>query len=251
MTDDVTLGGPCDRPAEAGRKIPAVVGLAGGIASGKSLVARHFASLGCTVIDADQLVHELLKRPNVMQQIRDIWGGEVFADGCVDRHRLGEKVFAQPQDLERLNEIIHPLVLAEARNRLRELSKRSNLPAIIVDAPLLFESGLDRLCDVVVFVDAPLEERCQRACAQRGWTPRQLERREEFQNSLKVKREKADYVLTNLLTPDDALRQVREVFSRLTLPENTNSPSSSECQSHQNESQTGAECQKSKTDSST
>jgi dephospho-CoA kinase len=197
-------------------KGPRVIGLAGGIASGKSLAAQQFASLGCDVIDADRMVHEMLKRPDVVEQVRKLWGTEVLAaEGGVDRSKLAERAFSSRDELRQLTDIVHPTVCEDVERQVREMSGRDDLPAVVIDAALLLERGLDRLCDAVVFIDAPLEARCRRAQDERGWAPEEVERREGFQDSLKIKHQKADYILTNAGTPQDLLRQVQAAFSQI------------------------------------
>jgi dephospho-CoA kinase len=195
-----------------------VIGLAGGIGSGKSRVAGFFAELGCLVLDADAQVRELYQEPEVKNTLREWWGQEVFNPaGEVDRSAVGRKIFADPGQRKRLEEFLHPRV-----GRLRDQAMRAavgagetDIVAFVWDIPLLFENGLDRECDAVVFVDCPAQERRRRVEADRGWTAAQLAQRENLQMPLDKKREMSDHVLSNTADAAYARSQVKEILSRI------------------------------------
>lgn len=160
---------------------PVVIGLAGGIGAGKSTVAAAFASLGCVVSDSDAQARECLTRPEVAAQLVSWWGPRVLdASGGVDRRAVAAIVFADPQARARLEALIHPLIRA-SRDELIGRARAAGAPAVIVDAPLLFEAGLDGDCDAVVFVEAPRADRVERVRATRGWDEAELTRREAAQ----------------------------------------------------------------------
>ncbi len=192
-----------------------VIGMAGGIGSGKSLVAQQFASLGAAVIDADALAREALDRPDVRGELERWWGSRVIRpDGTVDRGKVGQVVFEAPSELERLEALVHPIV-AEGRARLRTAYDGDPVVrAIVEDCPLLFEKEIDRECDVAIFVDAPSCERIRRV-ASRGWDPEELTRREKRQWGLDRKARLADYVIENHAGPAHVFEQVRAVFSQI------------------------------------
>lgn len=193
-----------------------VIGLMGGIGSGKSRVAAMFAALGCAVIDADALAREALDNPEVVESVRSWWGARVVDDeGRVDRKAVARIVFADPTELRRLEELTHPLVLARrAELRARYMANPSVL-AIIDDTPLLIEKGLDRDCDVLVFVDAPFEVRLERVARTRGWTRDELRSREKMQTPLDIKRQRADYVLQNGAEASGCEAHVQHVLSQI------------------------------------
>jgi dephospho-CoA kinase len=177
-----------------------LVGLAGGIASGKSEVARLLEELGAGRIDADRLGHEVLLDPEVMSRIREEFGDQVFDDqGAVDRRRLGALVFATTPDsttpLSRLESITHPAIGRLVRRELERL-RRAGFPVVVLDASVMFRSGWDRWCDRIVFVDAALELRRERAAA-RGWPEGELDRREAFQTPVAEKRHRSTDVIDN------------------------------------------------------
>lgn len=180
-----------------------IIGLCGGIGSGKSTVAQAFAELGCRVIDSDQLNHEVLQRPEVRQTLRAWWGERVFGpDGRPDRAEIARIVFADRREKERLEGLVYPLIARRRAAMIREVEENSAIRAIVIDSPLLFESNLDRECDYVVCVDASEEQRLRRLQQSRGWTQAELRRRERWQTSLNEKRKRADFVVDNNGSPN-------------------------------------------------
>ena len=193
-----------------------VIGLVGGVASGKSLVAAQFAGLGCEVVDADRLVHEILQEPPIRERVRQAFGDGVFdASGHIDRARLGEAVFSDPERLKALEKIVHPPVLGRIREALAAARARPGVQAVILDAALILEKGLDNLCDRVVYIRAEEKVRHWRALEARGWPPSEVARREGSQLPLKFKRQRADYVIDNSSTPEHTLDQVRTILARV------------------------------------
>ena len=199
-----------------------IIGIAGGIGSGKSLVASLFGDLGCLVIDSDALVRAAYLDGRIKEVIRGWWGDAVFApDGAINRAAVGQKVFADSAERERLEALIHPEV-DEARKRL--MSAAANDPQVVAfvwDTPLLMEKGLHRECDALVFVDAPLEQRLERVRRTRGWDEAELLRRQKLQWPLDKKRRISDHAIANTADADYARGQVRDVLSRI-LARSTN-----------------------------
>ncbi len=204
------------------RGVP-VIGLLGAPGSGKSTIARDFAALGCVVIDADQLSREAMLDPRVLETLAAWWGDGVVVDGRADRRRIGEIVFADAGERQRLEGLIHPYV-----NRWREAIRQEvfahpspMIPAIVEDCPLLIEAGLAEGCDVLVFVDTPLEERQARVQASRGWSAEELAEREAAQAPLDTKRSAADHILYNVGDREtirsrvaDVLNDILQAFAR-------------------------------------
>jgi dephospho-CoA kinase len=198
-------------------KSPApVIGLLGGVGSGKSFVAAQFAKLGCKVVDADRLGHELLREPKIRRAIRERFGKSVCGpSGEVNRRRLGERVFSRAAELAALEAIVHPDLCRRVRRAVGQ-ARRRHVRAVVLDAALILEKGLDNLCTVMVYIQAPEEVRRVRAEAARGWDPLEVARREAPQISLKTKRRRADYVIDNSSSPDHTIEQIRTVLSRVT-----------------------------------
>jgi len=151
-----------------------------------------FQDLGCLLVDADAVAKEALAEPSVKAELARAFGGGVFdAAGEVDRKALAQAAFGPPARTRELNRIVHPAV----RKRLREEASRAS-GAIVFDAPLLLEAGLEGDCDLVVHVDAPAEVRKSRA-AGRGWSEEEWRRREACQAPPDEKKRRAGAVVDN------------------------------------------------------
>jgi dephospho-CoA kinase len=197
-----------------------IIGIVGGIASGKSLIADQFEREGAAVVSADKLAHEVLEFDEVKRAVRERWGDGVFAaDGEVDRAAMAKIVFAPPPDgpreRETLERLIHPEVGRLVQKRLEALQQDGAVTPIVLDVPLLVESGWNRQCDRIVYVDAPREQRLSRARA-RGWSEQDFDGREAAQHTLEAKRNEADLVIDNSGSPDEARAGVTQFCRRLT-----------------------------------
>jgi dephospho-CoA kinase len=193
-----------------------VIGLTGGVGSGKSAVAAMFARLGASVFDADKLCHDLLDRPAVARRVRAYFGDEIIGrGGRLDRRAIAEKVFTDGAALARLMAILHPEVIRQLKASAALLRLTGARKALVIDAALLTETGLEKICDALVFVDAPLSVRAARAGRKRGWTAGEIKRREKFQLPLNKKRQKADYVIDNTRTRRQTLTQVKDIWRSL------------------------------------
>jgi dephospho-CoA kinase len=193
-----------------------IIGIAGGIGSGKSFVARLFAGEGCVVIDSDQQVTDAYRDETVRRTLRDWWGDEVVRpDGEINRRFIGGKVFNDAAERARLEALIHPRVNAARERAMDAAAADPAVKAFVWDTPLLFETGLNRQCDVVVFVEVPQAERERRVRENRGWDAAELARREKSQWPLDRKRQISDYVIGNTADVGFARDQVRDVLSRI------------------------------------
>ena len=193
-----------------------VIGLVGGIGSGKSAVADDFESLGCLVIRSDRIAHEVLEQPAVKAALRQWWGDEILAaDGRVDRRAVARRTFNNPVELERLNRLVHPKVDEIRRDLMAAYRQSPAVKAVVWDTPLLVETGLYKQCDAIIFVNAPFEQRLARVQAARGWTADELKIREDRQASLDKKKEISDDVIDNGGDKAARLSQVRRVLSRI------------------------------------
>ncbi|MFO0961588.1 MAG: dephospho-CoA kinase [Phycisphaerales bacterium] len=193
---------------------PPILGLIGGVGGGKSLVAQMLAQEGCVVSDSDALARESFQDPQVRERLRAWWGPRAFrADGSVDRAAVAAIVFADPAERARLESVVHPWI---ARRREAQFAAASpTAPALVIDAPLLLEAGLDAACDRVIFVDSRLEDRLQRVRDSRGWDAAELARREAAQWPLDRKRAAAHHVLRNDGSPESLRAQVRAVLQEI------------------------------------
>lgn len=192
-----------------------VIGIIGGVGSGKSFIASLFEELGACVIRSDDLVHQVYTFPKVKSVLRQWWGEGVFKpDGSVDRKAVAQRVFSDSHERARLEQLIHPLVDQERRRIMEKKQNDPQVKAFVWDTPLLVETGLHHQCDVVIFVDTPWEIRLQRV-SQRGWDAQELSRRENSQLPLDKKREISDYVISNAANTASARSQVRQIFSQI------------------------------------
>lgn len=199
MSESTTTIGDAVAPtSRAGRGRIPVIGLIGGIGGGKSVAAGLLAERGAVVVDADAVGHEVLRRPDVARRVVERFGaGVTSADGQVDRRALGRLVFADAAARRDLEAIVHPSMFQEFERRIGEARSRGEAAAVVLDAAILLEAGWDRICDVVVFVDAPREARLDRVRESRGWSEADLAAREAAQRPLDEKRARADHVLAN------------------------------------------------------
>jgi dephospho-CoA kinase len=203
-----------------------IIGLVGGIASGKSYVAGQWQRLGAAVIDADQLAHEALTQSDVVAAARQRWGDGILVAGRpgavrIDRQRLAQIVFAPTvqgaEELKFLEQLTHPRVRELAERQITGLAGRPDVPAIVIDAPLLIEAGWNGFCDKIVYVEAPRQVRLERAL-ERGWSEAEFDRREARQESLEVKQGLADVVIDSSGSPESTRDQVQRAWHSLIGP---------------------------------
>lgn len=182
------------------------IGLVGGVASGKSLVAQLFAELGAGILNADRTGHEVLATdPEVRQAVVARWGPKVLAaDGSIDRTAVATRVFppsdgspneAAAADREFLESLLHPRIRQRLAAKEADFAAQG-YPAVVLDAPLLLEAGWGPLCDLIVLVDAEPSVRLNRALA-RGWSVAEFARREAAQWPMERKRRAAHVTLAN------------------------------------------------------
>jgi len=171
---------------------PLKIGLTGGIAAGKSEALMAFARLGAATLSSDAVVHELLEGEPLRGRLVDRWGPEVVADGALNRAKIGEIVFADPEQLSWLEEQIHPLVSERTAAWLLSLPEATGVA--VVEVPLLFEAGSDKVFDTTVAVVTADEVRRERAAA-RGHAL--VDEREARQLPQAEKAERAEHVVVN------------------------------------------------------
>ena len=195
-----------------------IVGIVGGIASGKTAVSARFEEFGACVLDADRVGHQVLDLVSVRDQIRNIWGDSVFhVDGKVDRKKLGKIVFdpiGGETELSKLENITHPLIKQILENQVRELKHSKEFPVAVLDAPVMFKAGWNQFCDFIIFIDSCREERLKRS-TQRGWSQTEFERREASQVSIELKQSKADWIIRNEGSMDGLRQQAYNIWNQL------------------------------------
>jgi dephospho-CoA kinase len=191
-----------------------IIGITGGIGAGKSTVAEMLASQGAAVIDSDALAHEELRKAEVIGELRDWWGDRILGpDGMVSRREIGKIVFNAPEELGRLEGLLYPRIHHRRRELVERYEADPAVRAIVLDAPKLYEAGLDKFCDVIIFVDADWESRKRRVGKDRGWNETELKRREKLQIPLDTKRANADYVVPTHSGIDQLREDVDRIFT--------------------------------------
>lgn len=189
-----------------------VIGLTGSVAMGKSATARMFAEEGIPVFDADAAVHSLYEGVAVAP-VEAAFPG-VTENGKIDRERLAKRVFGNPAALKTLEEIVHPLVRA-ARDRFLAEARRSGAEIVLVDIPLLFETGGDNAVDVIVVVTAPVDVQRARLLERPGMTPEKIEGMLARQMPDSEKRRRADFLVDTSRGFDAARADVRKILDQL------------------------------------
>ena len=196
---------------------PIVIGVVGGIASGKSEVTRVLSAMNATVISADEIAHRVLLEPDVIKALVGIFGDGILNEQLspsdqsrsINRKALGSMVFGDSDNRlamrRRLEAIVHPRIRQIAREELATRLLDTSHPLIVLDAPLLIEGGWLPYCTHVLFVDSPEGMRRQRAI-ERGWTTQEWQDRESAQLSFLDKRK----VATDILVNDGTLRQLQQ-----------------------------------------
>lgn len=186
-----------------------VVGLTGGIGSGKSHVAGYFADLGARVIDADQLAREAVERgTDGFDEVVSTFGDSVLLNGDLDRHALADLVFADEDAKRKLEGIIHPRVRRAFEESVNSLKENEIL---IYEIPLLVETGAAERFDFVLTVESDIESRRERL-RKRGMLPSQIEARIHAQASAQARTAVADYVILNNSSEDFLLREVEHLW---------------------------------------
>lgn len=198
-----------------------VVGLIGGIGSGKSAVARWVAGRrNVAMIDGDSIGHDVLKSTPVKNHIRTCFGHSVFDEkGDIIRAALGREVFGsnprRRQAREKLERIVHPEIRKLIESEIAGYRAAGTVEAVILDAAVLLEAGWNDLCDSVVFVDAPRETRLQRVAQTRGWSEEEFLEREASQLPLDDKRTTADHTIDNSGDLEQAGTQLERILSHI------------------------------------
>ena len=196
---------------KAGKK--PIIGIIGGIGSGKSSVAAEFGKLGCKVIDADKIAHEILGKKSVKEKILEYFGPAILdREGKIDRSKLAEIVFADAEKIASLNGIIHPLVFEQTEKLIKKYKSQKKIKAIVLDMPLLVEVSWEKRCDKLIFVDCKQKIRAKRA-EKMDFNKNQLKIRENFQISLDKKIKLTDNIVENNSGFSALVRQVADIFS--------------------------------------
>lgn len=190
-----------------------IIGLTGGIASGKSTVSKILRELGVEIIDADIKAKEISEREDVVKEIGNIFGKEVInSEGKIDRLKIKEIVFNNKEKLKKLNDLIHPKVMEEFK-KIKENTGKNDI--IIFDVPLLFESGMDKMCDKIILVFTDKKIQIKRMLERDGITEELAEKIINSQMSLEEKLNKSQIHLENNGTIEDLRKKSETIYREL------------------------------------
>ncbi len=194
-----------------------IVGLTGGVASGKSLVSGELRKLGAHIIDADVISREILQTgsPAYREIVEKFGEGILSAEKTIDRKALGRIVFSDPEKLTLLNRITHPRIIERIGSEIKALCERFVDPLIIVDAALLIEVGLHKDMSKVIVVYADEEKQIERIINRDHLSEKEARQRMNAQMPLSRKIEYADFVIDNNGSAEDTLRLVKELYGKL------------------------------------
>jgi len=194
-----------------------IIGVTGGVGTGKSTVAALFGGLGAVVLDADRISHRLMEPgQDVWKKISSRFGARVMtADGRIDRRRLGETAFGSSRRLAQLTGIIHPAVRRQIKARLTQIRRRDPRAVVVLDIPLLIEAKGAYPLDALVVVFSPLAAVTRRLKRHRQWSAKEVKRRQSFQMPLKEKEDQADFVVQNGGGLKSTRRQVLAIWKKL------------------------------------
>jgi dephospho-CoA kinase len=197
------------------RKKNIVVGVTGQLATGKSTVAAMLAELGAGVINADLLAHRALRSgEGCFKKVVRVFGLELVTRGQIDRKKLADIVFNNPPELKKLEAIIHPIVIRETRKQIL-LLKKAGKPVIVLDVPLLFETGMDQLVDVTIVVKVNKKVQMTRCLKQHHLTRAQALQRIRRQWSMTQKVQRADIIVENGGTIKETAKLVKRIWEMI------------------------------------
>lgn len=194
-----------------------ILGLTGGIASGKSTVSEIFRKLGAEVVDADRIAREVSQEEEVVDKLVELFGAEILEEGkegrkSIDRGKLREVVFRDSESVRRINEVIHPRVIEVFEER-----RKASLPdeIIIFDIPLLFEAGLEYLCDRVVVVSVDRRTQVERIASRDGSSRETAENIIDNQMSVEERERRSHYIIRNQGSLEELEERVVEIYEEV------------------------------------
>ncbi|MBF0384923.1 MAG: dephospho-CoA kinase [Candidatus Omnitrophica bacterium] len=195
-----------------------VIGITGNIGSGKSTISGFFKKLGAKILDADLLARlELSSTSRSFDKIIKAFGPEIIEKGEIDRKKLAKIVFNNPRRLKKLNGIIHPPVLKAISREIDKHRREKKKHILVIDVPLLFETGLDKKVDYAILVNVRKDEGVKRAARKLGISRSEIIKRAAYQMPIKQKIRYADIIIDNNLSKEKARKRVKEICQKLSL----------------------------------
>jgi dephospho-CoA kinase len=194
-----------------------IIGLTGGIACGKTVVSRILGEEGAHIIDTDQLARELVyPHTPAWEELKEIFGESILGkDGFIDRKKLADQVFSDPGRREQLNRILHPRIKEEIDRRVSQIGQTEPDAIVVIDAPLLIETGNHRQMDAVIVVRATERQQLERLKERSGTSEEEARRMIASQLPLREKLKVADLVIRNEGTLEETKRRTKEVYRKL------------------------------------
>ncbi|MCK4715231.1 MAG: dephospho-CoA kinase [Candidatus Marinimicrobia bacterium] len=190
------------------------LGITGGLGSGKSYACQRLKEKGAVIFDADNIAKKILQTvPEVQEKIAEVFGEAIIKDGVVDNQKLANIAFSNEENQAALNNIIHPFVIEEFEKKRESLQNREGL--LVIDAPLIFESGLDSHLDYTVLIYATYKLRISRAIRRGNLSREQILRRMDLQMPEEEKRELASFVIENNGSGDHLYEEIDKLYSKL------------------------------------
>ncbi len=189
-----------------------IIGLTGGIGSGKTTIAAAFEKLGAPVYIADDAAKKIMQTDEMVQSIKKHFGNEMVNQNKIDRQKLAAVVFGNPEKLHLLNQIVHPLVQKDFEQWVKS---HQDFPFIIKEAAILFESGSYKDCDKIITITAPLETRIQRVIRRDKSTIEAVLERVKNQWTDEMRIAKSDYIIHNI-SLEDTILQINKIYKLLT-----------------------------------
>ena len=197
-------------------KKTAVLAITGGVATGKSFVAAYFRQAGAKVIDADRIARQVVRKgtPVYRNIVREFKEGVLKSDGTIDRKKLGEIIFSNPAARKKLEELTHPAIIKMIKEKVAAYGDRKKPGIIVIDAPLLFEAGLERIVDAVLLVSLPRRMQIARLMKRDRISDQEAVARIGAQMPTSKKGKMSDFVIDNSLSPAVVKKTLRIFFRK-------------------------------------
>lgn len=189
-----------------------IIGLTGGIGTGKSSAVEYFIKYGAIVIDADKISKNVTDSKEIIEKIEKEFGKEYINNGKIERKKLRKHVFSNKEELVKLNNITHPVIIEKIKN---EIEKNRNKKLVIVDVPLLFETGLEVIVEKVILISAPFEVQLSRIIARDNIDYESALNAIKAQMPLKEKIKKADFIIENGGTKEELADKIYDFISKI------------------------------------
>jgi len=190
---------------------PLIVGLTGAFGSGKSLSAGYFKMLGAKVIDADKVAHQILRDKAVLSKLTHLFGKGILCNRAISRERLGAIAFSKKENIKKLCQITHGAII----RKIKQIANTCKKKVVVIDAPLLIESGFHKEMDAVIVVSADKKKRLRR-CLKAGFSKKTFLERSAAQLPLSFKLRYADYKINNNGTKAQTKESIHKIKARLT-----------------------------------